>query len=230
MAIPVKDADLVAWGSNFDQKATASPVTYSLTAAQALSFHTLFETFETAYDALTVAREAGIRSVPLTSAKRQARKDFLVVARQLYGFIQDANTSTVPNNVKEEIGVTPRQQPNPIPAPSSAPGIEIETLNGWSVKIRLFDTQTSGRRGKLPGTAGASIFSFVGANPPTDLSEYQFEGNTGKVVVDLTFPNSLPAGTKVWITAFWFNNRKQSGPMSAPISANLPGGSVSMAA
>ena len=30
--------------------------------------------------------------------------------------------------------------------------------------------------------------------------------------------------------AFWFNGRKQSGPACAPISANLPGGSVSMAA
>ena len=30
--------------------------------------------------------------------------------------------------------------------------------------------------------------------------------------------------------AFWFNGRKQSGPACAPVSTNLPGGSVSMAA
>jgi hypothetical protein len=35
-------------------------------------------------------------------------------------------------------------------------------------------------------------------------------------------------GAAVWITAFWFNPRKQSGPAAEPVSANLPGGSVSI--
>jgi hypothetical protein len=48
--------------------------------------------------------------------------------------------------------------------------------------------------------------------------------------VELAFLSGNPPGTRVWLTAFWFNGRKQSGPMCAPVGTNLPGGSVSMAA
>jgi hypothetical protein len=34
----------------------------------------------------------------------------------------------------------------------------------------------------------------------------------------------------VWLTAFWFNGRKQSGPACAPVGTNLPGGSVALGA
>ncbi|HZZ42695.1 MAG TPA: hypothetical protein VFE58_07135 [Tepidisphaeraceae bacterium] len=38
------------------------------------------------------------------------------------------------------------------------------------------------------------------------------------------------ASSEVTLSAFWFNPRKQSSPMSTPVGTNLPGGSVSMAA
>jgi hypothetical protein len=31
----------------------------------------------------------------------------------------------------------------------------------------------------------------------------------------------VPAGTKVWITAFWFNNRKQSSPVAIAASVRV---------
>ena len=95
---------------------------------------------------------------------------------------------------KVSLGMPPRNAPMPIPAPSSAPGIEILSTNGWTVKVRLTNTQSGAGRGKPAGIFGAAVFTYVGANPPGDLSEYQFEGNTGKVVVDVTLPSTVPAG------------------------------------
>ncbi len=43
------------------------------------------------------------------------------------------------------------------------------------------------------------------------------------------FPSTVAAGATVWLTAFWFNPRKESGIACDPISANLPG-AVSIAA
>ncbi len=37
---------------------------------------------------------------------------------------------------------------------------------------------------------------------------------------------SLPAGTKVFLSAFWFNNRKESGPACTPVSTLLQGGGL----
>jgi hypothetical protein len=80
MAIPTKDTLLVAWGSNFDTKATLSPVTYGITAAQALAFHTVYQAFVTAFNAVAAAREAGSRSKLLTSTKNTAKNSLLTTA------------------------------------------------------------------------------------------------------------------------------------------------------
>jgi hypothetical protein len=77
---------------------------------------------------------------------------------------------------------------------------------------------------------GAAVFSFVGATPPADLSAWKFEGNTGRTRIDVALPSGVANGATVWFIARWFNPRKQNGPVGDPVSANLPGGSVSMAA
>jgi hypothetical protein len=98
------------------------------------------------------------------------------------------------------------------------------------VSLKLHDSTSGAKRGKPPGVSGASVFSFVGAVAPSDMGSWKFEGSTGKTKVDVSFDNSNAPGTKVWLTAFWFNGRKQSGPACAPVATNLQGGSVSMAA
>ena len=120
--------------------------------------------------------------------------------------------------------------PSPVPAPSSAPQLEIGVVSGYTVKIKLHDSTSGSKRGKPAGVTGASVFSFAGATPPTDISNWKFEGNTTKTAVDVAFANTLAGGSQVWLTAFWFNAKSQSGPACAPVNTFLQGGSVSMAA
>ena len=96
MAMPIRDSLLIPWGSNFDTKVTASPVTYSLTAAQALAFHTAYAAFVVAANAVATAREAGTRSKLLTQNKNVAKATLLHVGRELYGFVQDSTTVESP--------------------------------------------------------------------------------------------------------------------------------------
>ena len=50
-------------------------------------------------------------------------------------------------------------------------------------------------------------------------------------MVDVLFPESVAPGTQVWLTAVWFNERKQMGPACAPVGAQINfGGSMPMAA
>lgn len=221
MAIPLKDSLLIPWGSNFDTKATANPATYSLTAAQALSFHTAYQAFVTAYNAISTAEAAGTRSKLLTQNKDNAKATLLHVGRELYAFIQDSNTVTSGN--KEDIGVVVRKTtPTPVPPPATAPKIDIESVSGNTVTIRLHE-DGSNRRGKPAGVSGAAVYSFVGAAAPTEESEWNFEGITGKTEQNITFPGSVAPGARVWFTAFWFSNRKQHGPAATPVGCNIPG-------
>jgi hypothetical protein len=219
---PVREADLVSSASNFDAKITASAPTYGLTTPQATSFHTVLLAFVAAR---TIALDPLTRSPANIIAKNIARDVLLAAYRQLAGIVQRFPGTT--NFIRSELGLPLRMHPAPIPPPASAPLIEVKSVAGRTARIRLIDAANPTRRGRPPYTNGAAVFSFVGATPPASLSDWKFEGNTGRTSVNILFPDTVPSGATVWISAYWFNPRKQGGPTSDPVSANLPGGSVS---
>lgn len=226
MAVPRKDNDLANWSTNFSTKISAGAVSYGLTTALATAYATLHGSFMSAHAAASVP---GTRSRSLVSAKDTAKAALLANARYLYQIVQ--GTPSVTNSQRDDLGITVRKtSPTPTPPPSDPPALIVQNVNGWTVRIRLADSTDAARRGKPPGVAGASIFSFVGATPPADIGAWKFEGNTGKVRENVNFDTGLAAGAKVWLTAFWFNGAKESGPACAPVATNLPGGSVSMGA
>lgn len=63
-----------------------------------------------------------------------------------------------------------------------------------------------------------------GPSAPATADGWQLLTSTTKVTVTATFPSSLPAGTTIWLAAFWTNAKGHSGPACIPVSANLPGG------
>jgi hypothetical protein len=93
------------------------------------------------------------------------------------------------------------------------------------VRIKLKDA-TSESRGRPDGVAGAAIFSFVGTTAPTTPDGWKFEGNTAKTVTEITFPETVPNGATVWVTAMWFNAKTESGPGALPVSTNIQGGAA----
>ena len=226
--IPTKDTLLVDWGANFLAKVTPTPANYQLTAAQVTALQGLYNTYLAGYQAVAQARQNRSRSHPLTVAKDTARLNFLQSAREHYGQIQDS--LTISAQLKSDAGIVVRKtSPTPVPPPADAPEIDILSVSGRTVRLRLH-TSDSTKRARPAGTIGASVLSFVGESAPADVSAWKWEGNTSLTRTNISFPPSVPSGATVWFTAVWFNNRKQTSPMAQPKSANLPGGSVSMAA
>jgi hypothetical protein len=224
LSFPTSDDGLLAWSLNLLDLITATPTAFGLVAADASSYQTVHD----AYASALAACDPSQRNKTATVAKNQARTNLKAAATLLANKVY--STSTVTDAQKVELGIPPRSSPTTIGVPASAPVLEVILVMAWMARIRL-RAASGASRGKLPGTAGASVFSFVGAEPPTDIASWKFEGSVGRVnKIDVSFDSELPAGTKVWLTAFWFNGRKQSGPACAPVSVNLPGGSVSMAA
>lgn len=223
--LPTVDSKLLAWSANFSALLTATPLAFSMTVGQATTYAAAHAAFATA---LTAATTPSTRTTENIVAKDAAKASLKTLAGS-YGRMIQANVA-VTDAQKISLGLTVRATPTPIPAPSDAPGLEVKSVTGWTVKIKLSDTASSAKRGKPPGVSGANVFSFVGATAPADMGLWKFEGGTGKTNVEVVFPNTVAPGTKVWLTAFWFNGRKQSGPACVPVGATLQGGSVSMAA
>ncbi len=139
-------------------------------------------------------------------------------------------TPSVTPEQKSELEVTVRDgEGSPIPAPPTPPQIDLVSMVGRTLSIRLHNGDST-RRGKPAGVAGASVFSYVGPTPPAEIASWKFEGSTTRTTTDVAFAPDLAPGTKVWVTAFWFNPRSQSGPACDPVSALIQFGGLSMAA
>lgn len=221
--LPRSDQALLAWSLNFSTRITATPTAYGLTAAQATSYSTAHSSFASAL----AECDPDERNKIAVANKNNSRTGLKTLARQLALIVQ--GTGSVTDGQKLELGLTVRQQPSPIPPPADPPALDIVSVIGHTVRIRLHDSTDASRRGRPPGVYGATVFSYVGAEAPTDPAEWKFEGNTGQTLTSVEFPLTLAAGTRVWLTAFWFNQRKESGPGCPPVNTNIQYANVAAA-
>jgi len=217
--LPSRDGELLAWSANFDAGVNAAPTTMGLTTAQATEYTSLHLGLETAMAAVT---NPATRTRGAISAKDAARTPLKAKARELARIINAFPPVT--NQMRIDLGLNPRNgSSGHILEPTEAPALEVVSAFGRTLNLKLHPINSSSK-GKPKGVQGATVFSFVGATPPAELSEWKFEGNTTRTHFEVEFLPSVAAGSQVWLTAFWTNPRGQSGPACVPISAYLAGG------
>jgi hypothetical protein len=219
--LPSKDADLLAWSVNWSARITSTPTAYGLTAAMATAYSTLHDSFASL---LSRATEPSTRTRGAVAAKNDARRLLKAQARDLARIVNAFPAIT--NEQRLDLGLNPRSgTQTPIQPPTESPVLEVVAANGRILKLKIH-SPSSPRRGKPDGVNGSSVFSFVGSAPPADISLWKFEGSTTRTLATVEFPPTVPAGAQVWLTAFFFNPRSQSGPACTPISAYVAGGVV----
>jgi hypothetical protein len=219
--LPTTDNALLAWSLNFSTLISATPTTYGLSATQATAYATLHSQYSAA---LATATNPTTRTKANVAAKNTAR-DALKTDARLLAKIVDGQ-ATVTNQQRIQLGLNVRTVPTPVPVPSLPPEMDIVSVVGRTVKIRVHNSATT-KRARPAGVTGTTIFSYVGATPPNDVTAWTFQGNTSKTVVDIAFGNTLAAGSQVWLCAFWYNGKGQSGPACTPVTTYLAGGNVS---
>lgn len=221
--IPSREPELNEFAINFNTKVAASPTTYGLTAGQATAFTALFNAWASAY---TAAITPATRTHPVILAKNQAKVNLIDGVggiRQLARIVQAAPAVTAQQ--KADLGLPVRDaEPTPVPPPSSAPALTILSTMQRVVKIRLRDVDNPDRRGMPDGVDGAAVLYFVGEDQPDNMEDWSFMMNTTRTLLDVEFSSTIAAGSKVWLTAFWFNQRKESGPAAAPQCTNIASG------
>jgi hypothetical protein len=195
--LPDRDTALLAWSLNFSSLITSTPTAYGLVAADATAFALL----HTGYATALAACDPGQRNKSAVATKNSAKASLKTSARLLANKIN--GTASVTDAQKLELGLTVRAQPSPIPPPAFAPAVDLVSVVGRTVRIHIHDSQEANRRGRPVNVKGASVFSFVGAEPPAGPDGWKAEGITNMTKVDIAFPESVAAGAQVWITAQW---------------------------
>lgn len=227
--LPTIEAELDTWVTGFENQVSQAPTDYGLTNDMVAELTTKATAFRNARQAASVA---ATRTPQVVAQKNQAKAELIAYVRQLVRLVQA--TPGITNDVRIALGITPRKEEYaPVPVPANSPDIDVLSVNRLTVRVHLHEASPAGgssRRGKPDGVAGALVYSYVGAEPPESLSAWKFETNTKRTTVSITFPPTVPAGAKVWITAVWYNPRGQNGPQATPISTSLQYGGMSEAA
>lgn len=212
---PTKDADLLTWSANFDALITADPVQYGLDLAQAGAYATLHAAYAAAH---ATATNPNTNSKANINAKNQAKQQLLYGpggAWQLVNIVQAFPGTT--NDMRGQLGLRiPDLEPTPVPPPGTAPDLSILATMARVIKVRLRNQEAPDSRGKPRGVHGATVLYHVGEDAPADPSQWIFSINTSKTLFDVDIPATVAAGSKVWLTAFWFNARMQSSPAAVP--------------
>jgi len=219
--LPSREGDLLAWTSNFSTQigALADPTVIGITATDVTDYATLQADFATKYAA---AVDPSTRGGATVLAKNEAKEAIVADSRRLAMAITNHPGTT--DQQRYDLGLTVRDtQPTPVPVPSESPVIDITSVQGHRINLRLHNGESTSRA-KPTGVVGATLFSYVGDAPPSDLSAWKFEGNVTRTILKLDMPSSVEPGSKVWITAFWFNTKSESGPATSPVSTYLGGG------
>lgn len=221
--LPTREADLLQWSVNFNAHITADPTAYGLTLPQQAAYTVLHDAFAAAY---TTANDNATRTPAAIQTKNTAKANLISGSngiRELAGIIQAFPGTTDTERI--ELGLNVRDtEPTPIPPPSVAPGLSVLMVTGRTVKVRVFDALVPSSRSKPAGVKGASVYSYVGETAPVDIDSWKYEGSTTRTTFDVEFPATAPAGSTVWLTAYWTNPRLESGPACQPVSTNIAGG------
>jgi hypothetical protein len=225
MAVPTDDLRLVPYSTNFNTRIVADPLDFSLSASQATAYTALHTPYIAAMAAIA---SPGAKSRALVADKNAAKELLLPYARELYALVQASQTVTNAN--KELLGVVVRSEPQPIPAPAVVPAMDVISVVGRTVRLRIHDADGEGKRSKPAGVKGAVVCSYVGPVAPSDPELYKWEGNTTRSIFEVTFPDSVAPGTLVHFTSMWFSDRQANGPACDPISAYIQFGMSGAAA
>ena len=221
--LPDRDATLLTWATSASGFITSTPTAYGLTSTIATGFSAVLASYSTALEAVAPGVRNKMSVLTKNTAKAALKTNIRAWARIVEG------TASVTNAQKAQLGLNVRAHPSPIPAPAAAPALDVISVIGRTIKVRLHDAGGTGR-GKPAGVNGAAVLSYTGTTPPTDLGDWKLEGLASKTLFDVVFPGTLAPGATVWLSSYWFNERKQAGPACTPVSVMFGAASGAMAA
>lgn len=224
--IPTTDSGLDSWAANFSTLITASPGTYGLVAADALTIAAAQASYNAAY---LLGGSAGTPPTPVnpstftrvTVAAKNSAKIALQVIVRTYASQIRLNPG-VSNANKTALGLNlPNNSPSPIPAPSTFPVLTIVAIAQGLMQIRFADNLTPASRKKPFGALQMELWRGIDPAVIITPDSCTLVAVVTKNPYVSTFADPADAGKKATFFARWLTRRGLSGPWSAGVSATI---------
>ena len=219
--MPRTDGGLLAFANSFSSQISAAAASFGVPAGTATSLATLTASYSDAYaEATNESTRTKGKVAAKNSAKLALRQAIGDVAKLVYG------TSTVSDEQLANLGLTVYDRnPSEIDPPGLAPLMTLVSVTGRSARYKLADASAPETRRRPLNAKGATIFSYVGENPPTTGAEgWTYEGQTGRTGFIIQYPAGTAPGAKCWATACWYTARGATSPACQPVLTSLQAG------
>lgn len=219
------DAAMVSGSRVFSAAINADWAALGLTEEQALSYREIDAQLQAAYQA---AITPSTRTAVAIARKDNCMKVMQRMAGMFSAIIR--GQPGVDDSQLIALGLLPRSGRTRRRVPQDPPRVQVISVRGRVVKIRVCDKDSVSRRSKPFAAVGSHIFSYVGEESPDDPRAYHYECVASRTTTQITFPNNVPSGATVWLSARWVSARGETSIASVPISFTLQGGAISAAA
>ncbi len=216
--VPAADAPFDGWQENW--------VTYAAANAAALGLDPLVDipaiqavqaSWNTDYDAHVTA-QAVAQSV--RQAKDAQRATYEASLRSFSQQIQKRSGTT--DEQRAGLGITvPDTEPTPVPAPNTAPVLNLVTTERLRHMVECSKTALEGGGlGKPPGVRGVQIWRKIGDPPPVTETDFEFVSEFTRTRIKLDYQMSQGSQV-VYYQARWVSTRGDTGPWGEQVSATV---------
>lgn len=212
--IPLTDAALDAWATNFDTVITAAPADYGLTAPQAVAFNIL----RAAFSAALLVTDTPATRTPVTIAAKDSARAAMVTSARSLARVALAYPSVLPADLTAAGLIVRNTVPTPIPAPATIPLLSFLSSVGLQMTVSFADELTPSKKYKPFGAVALQVFGKIDGAAPASIDECFLLGQTGRWPIKLTFQGA-DAGKHVYLIARWVTRRGLVGPVSATLDA-----------
>lgn len=211
--IPGSDAGLLGFSRNFAAGLLASWEVLRISWDEVQQYAALREAYAQAYRRVKTPETRG----PLwTARKDEARKQLIAATRRAATRLRACRE--VSDLQLRALGLSRKKQTRrKVPVPQAGLWVDVESMQGRRVTLRLQHERSAQRRnGRPPNVAGAQLFYHVGEQPPTDVRECRIALATPKTRLHWIVPSHVAIGQRVWLVAGWYNPRGQTNLFSQP--------------
>ena len=217
--LPTREPELVVWTRNMSVLLNKQSATFGVTADQATAYTTLQAAFA---GLVQLANDNSTRTPSVVTSKTDAKTALVAETRRLVRIVQAYPGIT--DTLRRDLGITvPDVRPTPSGPPTTEPVLDVVSVSGRTVKVRIRDSEQPDRRGRPAGYLGVMLYSAVGPTPPEDLAGWRSEGLTARTTISVVLPLGTPAGAQIWLTACWVGKRMLTGTACEPVTTRIPG-------
>lgn len=213
---------LMAKGSaTFSRLINEDPGAYGLSEERAAEYAIVNERLQSAYLRATTP---STRTSVAVAGKNDAVRAMQRAARDLCMIIN--GTRTVSDAQLVGLGLLPRAQRMRRHVPASAPSVQVDRVDGRRVTVRISDREAPTATRKARNAVASQLFAYVGESAPSDPRALQYIGTFSRVIATVNFPNDVPSGATIWLSARWVSARGELSSASDAMPFTLQGGSV----